>query len=218
MQKVYINGISGKMGQSISKLIKAGNDFRVIADDEFSSAETVIDFSHPLSTSKIIKKCVENRIPLIIGTTGLKEEQIKQINDAKNTIPVLLAANMSIGIHNLKNSIKLYIDNELDDLKCLIEETHHTQKLDKPSGTAIEIKNFLDHIDKRDIIKFKKINSIRKNDVFGIHKITFYNENKIKSFKHEALSRDIFAKGALRSSKAIKKLKPNLYKISDILN
>tara|TARA_Y100000768_G_C23978547_1_gene684381 strand:- start:2148 stop:2804 length:657 start_codon:yes stop_codon:yes gene_type:complete len=218
MQKVYINGISGKMGQSISKLIKAGNDFRVIADDEFSSAETVIDFSHPLSTSKIIKKCVENRIPLIIGTTGLKEEQIKQINDAKNTIPVLLAANMSIGIHNLKNSIKLYIDNELDDLKCLIEETHHTQKLDKPSGTAIEIKNFLDHIDKRDIIKFKKINSIRKKDVFGIHKITFYNENKIKSFKHEALSRDIFAKGALRSSKAIKKLKPNLYKISDILN
>ena len=218
MQKVYINGISGKMGQSISKLIKAGNDFRVIADDEFSSAETVIDFSHPLSTSKIIKKCVENRIPLIIGTTGLKEEQIKQINDAKNTIPVLLAANMSIGIHNLKNSIKLYIDNELDDLKCLIEETHHTQKLDKPSGTAIEIKNFLDHIDKRDIIKFKKINSIRKKDVFGIHKITFYNENKIKSFKHEALSRDIFAKGALRSSKVIKKLKPNLYKISDILN
>ena len=218
MQKVYINGISGKMGQSISKLIKAGNDFRIIADDEFSSAETVIDFSHPLSTSKIIKKCVENRIPLIIGTTGLKEEQIKQINDAKNTIPVLLAANMSIGIHNLKNSIKLYIDNELDDLKCLIEETHHTQKLDKPSGTAIEIKNFLDHIDKRDIIKFKKINSIRKKDVFGIHKITFYNENKIKSFKHEALSRDIFAKGALRSSKAIKKLKPNLYKISDILN
>ena len=218
MQKVYINGISGKMGQSISKLIKAGNDFRVIADDEFSSAETVIDFSHPLSTSKIIKKCVENRIPLIIGTTGLKEEQIKQINDAKNTIPVLLAANMSIGIYNLKNSIKLYIDNELDDLKCLIEETHHTQKLDKPSGTAIEIKNFLDHIDKRDIIKFKKINSIRKKDVFGIHKITFYNENKIKSFKHEALSRDIFAKGALRSSKVIKKLKPNLYKISDILN
>ena len=218
MQKVYINGISGKMGQSISKLIKAGNDFRIIADDEFSSAETVIDFSHPLSTSKIIKKCVENIIPLIIGTTGLKEEQIKQIHDAKNTIPVLLAANMSIGIHNLKNSIKLYIDNELDDLKCLIEETHHTQKLDKPSGTAIEIKNFLDHIDKRDIIKFKKINSIRKKDVFGIHKITFYNENKIKSFKHEALSRDIFAKGALRSSKAIKKLKPNLYKISDILN
>ena len=218
MQKVYINGISGKMGQSISKLIKAGNDFRIIADDEFSSAETVIDFSHPLATSKIIKKCVENRIPLIIGTTGLKEEQIKQINDAKNTIPVLLAANMSIGIYNLKNSIKLYIDNELDDLKCLIEETHHTQKLDKPSGTAIEIKNFLDHIDKRDIIKSKKINSIRKKDIFGIHKIIFYNENKIKSFKHEALSRDIFAKGALRSSKAIKKLKPNLYKISDILN
>ena len=218
MQKVYINGISGKMGQSISKLIKAGNDFRIIADDEFSSAETVIDFSHPLSTSKIIKKCVENRIPLIIGTTGLKEEQIKQINDAKNTIPVLLAANMSIGIHNLKKAIKFYIDNELDDLNCLIEETHHIQKLDKPSGTAIEIKNFLDYIDKRDIIKSKKIKSIRKKDVFGIHKITFYNENKIKSFKHEALSRDIFAKGALRLPKAIKKLKPNLYKISDILN
>mgnify|MGYP001361355194 CR=1 FL=1 len=218
MQNIYINGISGKMGQSITKLIKEGNEFAIIKDEDFSLADTVIDFSHPLSTSKIVKKCIENKIPLIIGTTGLDVEQIKQINDAANNIPILLAANMSFGINDLKKSIQLYIDNELDDLSCLIEEIHHTQKTDKPSGTAIEIKNFLEYVDKENIIKSIKINSIRKKDVYGIHKIAFYNKNKINTFKHEALSRDVFARGALQSVKAIKKLKPNIYKISDILN
>lgn len=218
MQKIFINGLSGKMGQSITRLIKDRKDFEIIKDEDFSLAEIVIDFSHPLATSKIVKKCLESKIPLIIGTTGLEEEQIKQINDAANTIPILLAANMSVGINELKKSIQLYINNESDDLSCLIEETHHFQKIDKPSGTALEIKNFIEYVDKRNVIKSIKINSIRLKDVYGIHKVTFYNENKINTFKHEVLSRDIFALGALQLSKVIKRLKPNLYSISDILN
>tara|TARA_B100000902_G_C27214361_1_gene866160 strand:+ start:329 stop:985 length:657 start_codon:yes stop_codon:yes gene_type:complete len=218
MQKIFINGLSGKMGQSITRLIKDRKDFEIIKDEDFSLAEIVIDFSHPLATSKIVKKCLESKIPLIIGTTGLEEEQIKQINDAANTIPILLAANMSVGINELKKSIQLYINNESDDLSCLIEETHHLQKIDKPSGTALEIKNFIEYVDKRNVIKSIKINSIRLKDVYGIHKVTFYNENKINTFKHEVLSRDIFALGALQLSKVIKRLKPNLYSISDILN
>ena len=218
MQKIFINGLSGKMGQSITRLIKDRKDFEIIKDEDFSLAEIVIDFSHPLATSKIVKKCLESKIPLIIGTTGLEEEQIKQINDAANTIPILLAANMSVGINELKKSIQLYINNESDDLSCLIEETHHLQKIDKPSGTALEIKNFIEYVDKRNVIKSIKINSIRLKDVYGIHKVTFYNENKINTFKHEVLSSDIFALGALQLSKVIKRLKPNLYSISDILN
>ena len=218
MQKIFINGLSGKMGQSITRLIKDRKDIEIIKDEDFSLAEIVIDFSHPLATSKIVKKCLESKIPLIIGTTGLEEEQIKQINDAANTIPILLAANMSVGINELKKSIQLYINNESDDLSCLIEETHHLQKIDKPSGTALEIKNFIEYVDKRNVIKSIKINSIRLKDVYGIHKVTFYNENKINTFKHEVLSRDIFALGALQLSKVIKRLKPNLYSISDILN
>ena len=218
MQKIFINGLSGKMGQSITRLIKDRKDFEIIKDEDFSLAEIVIDFSHPLATSKIVKKCLESKIPLIIGTTGLEEEQIKQINDAANTIPILLAANMSVGINELKKSIQLYINNESDDLSCLIEETHHLQKIDKPSGTAIEIKNFIEDVDKRNIIKSIKINSVRLNNIYGIHKITFYNKNKVNLFKHEALTRDVFAEGALHSSKVIKNLKPNIYKLSDILN
>lgn len=206
------------MGQSITRLIKDRKDFEIIKDEDFPLAEIVIDFSHPLATSKIVKKCLESKIPLIIGTTGLEEEQIKQINDAANTIPILLAANMSVGINELKKSIQLYINNEFDDLSCLIEETHHLQKIDKPSGTALEIKNFIEYVDKRNVIKSTKINSIRLKDVYGMHKVTFYNENKINTFKHEVLSRDIFALGALQLSKVIKRLKPNLYSISDILN
>tara|TARA_B100001113_G_scaffold201643_1_gene165233 strand:- start:1876 stop:2532 length:657 start_codon:yes stop_codon:yes gene_type:complete len=218
MQKIYINGSSGKMGQSVIKLIKEKNEFEIIKDEDFSLAETVIDFSHPTSTTKILQKCLEHKKPLIIGTTGLKEDQIKQIIYAGKTIPILLAANMSVGVDSLKKSIESYVNNELDDLICLIEETHHIEKIDKPSGTAIEIKNFIEDVDKRNIIKSIKINSVRLNNIYGIHKITFYNKNKVNLFKHEALSRDIFAKGALHSSKVIKSLKPNIYKLSDILN
>ncbi len=70
MHKIYINGLSGKMGQSLLRLIKSSNKFEYIIEDTFDNCDVVIDFSNPISTLKILKRCLDIKIPIIIGTTG----------------------------------------------------------------------------------------------------------------------------------------------------
>ena len=125
---------------------------------------------------------------------------------------------MSIGVNNLKESIETFLDQLTDAMDCVIDETHHIEKIDKPSGTSIELIDLIKQIDKNKNIKNIEVNSQRVKDIFGIHKVTFYNKTKSNYFKHEALSRDVFAQGALFSSKIIVGLEPNIYKFKDILN
>ena len=217
MLKVFINGSSGKMGLSLINLINQNKGFNLISDD-ISLSDVVIDFSHPNSTLKIVKECCTKEIPLIIGTTGLNKKILNEITNASNNIPILLASNMSIGILQLKKSIHNFLKHNENKIDCFIEEVHHSKKIDSPSGTAIEINDFIDLIDDKKNVSAIKINSKRVDDVFGIHKITFINEETSIYFKHEALSRDIFATGALECAANIHKLEPNLYNFEDIIN
>ena len=167
---------------------------------------------------QILDECVDNKKPLIIGTTGISEDHLDTIKKASKKIPILLAANMSIGINNLKESITIFLNKLEEKMHCIIEETHHVQKIDKPSGTAVELIDLIKLKDKNQNIKNIEVNSHRVEDVFGIHKITFYSKNGSSYFMHEALSRDVFAQGALLSSKIVGGLEPNIYKFKDILN
>jgi 4-hydroxy-tetrahydrodipicolinate reductase len=218
MIRIYTNGASGKMGQSLSKLIESDDQFQSVSENDFSLSDVVVDFSNPISTLKILKRCLEINVPIIIGTTGFNDDEINEIKNAGSKIPILLAANFSLGVSSLKKSLEHFIKTLDQDMSCLIEETHHIEKLDQPSGTAIELKNLIDSIDKNNNIKTIKIKSVRKKDVFGLHKVTFHNQNKTSYFMHEALSREVFAKGALFSSNAIMKMKPKVYNFKDILN
>ena len=217
MLKIYINGSSGKMGQSLTNLINQSQELNLVAKD-ISLSDVVIDFSHPDSTIEIIKDCSRNKIPLIIGTTNLNEETLIEIKMASKYIPILLAANMSIGMLQLKESLVAFIKSNKQKIECSIEEIHHSNKLDAPSGTAIEIKDLIKNTDNKSNINQIKINSKRIDNVFGIHKITFINEESSIYFKHEALSRDIYAKGAIKSAMKIHNLEPNIYKFEDIIN
>jgi 4-hydroxy-tetrahydrodipicolinate reductase len=218
MIRIYTNGASGKMGQSLSKLIESDDQFQSVSENDFSLSDVVVDFSNPISTLKILKRCLEINTPIVIGTTGFNDDEINEIKNAGSKIPILLAANFSLGVSSLKESLEYFIKTLDQDMRCLIEETHHIEKLDQPSGTAIELKNLIDSIDKNNNIKTIKIKSVRKKDVFGLHKVTFHNQNKTSYFMHEALSREVFAKGALFSSNAIMKMKPKVYNFKDILN
>ena len=217
MLKVFINGSSGRMGLSLKNLINQNKGFDLISDD-ISLSDVVIDFSHPSSTLKIVKECSTKEIPLVIGTTGLNKKILNEITNASSNIPILLASNMSIGILQLKKSIHNFLKRNENKIDCLIEEIHHSKKVDSPSGTAIEINDFIDLIDDKKNVSAIKINSKRIDDVFGMHKITFINEETSIYFKHEALSRDIFATGALECAANIHKLEPNLYNFEDIIN
>ena len=217
MLKIYVNGSSGKMGQSLTNLINQNRELSLVTES-ISLSDVVIDFSHPDLTIEIIKDCSINKIPLIIGTTNLNEETHVEIKMASKYIPILLAANMSIGILQLKESLVAFIKSNQEKIDCLIEEIHHSNKLDAPSGTAIEIKDLIKNTDNKSNINQININSKRVDDVFGIHKVTFFSEESSTDFKHEALSRDVYANGAIKCAMTIHRLEPNVYKFEDIIN
>jgi len=217
MLKIYVNGSSGKMGQSLTNLINQSQELSLVTEN-ISLSDVVIDFSHPDLTIEIIKDCSRNKIPLIIGTTNLNEETLVEIKMASKYIPILLAANMSIGILQLKESLVAFIKSNQEKIDCLIEEIHHSNKLDAPSGTAIEIKDLIKNTDNKSNINQISINSKRVDDVFGIHKVTFFSEESSTDFKHEALSRDVYANGAIKCAMTIHRLEPNVYKFEDVIN
>ena len=216
MIELYINGRSGRMGTTINDLVNTNDEFKVT--ENLTSADVVIDFSHPLSTKKIINSCLKHNIPIVIGTTGLNKDVLENVDIASKTLPIVLAANMSIGVYQLKNSIKSFIKKNKNRLNCSIEETHHLKKLDKPSGTAIEIEDLIKDEDTLNLISLSKTVSHRKDDISGIHKVIFTDKDVTYTFMHKAISRDIFGNGALYCAKKVIELKPDLYSFDKIIN
>ncbi|WP_075433709.1 4-hydroxy-tetrahydrodipicolinate reductase [Buchnera aphidicola] len=195
--------------------------------------DTLIDFSEPQSTLKMIKYCVENKKNIIIGTTGFNDTQITQIHEASKKIPILFSANFSIGIniiHNILKYISPILGNQAD---IEIIESHHRNKKDAPSGTALQLGKVISHTMQWDfkksaifsrygntgVRKKRKIgfSSIREGNTIGEHTILFSNRHEKISITHTATCRSTFAKGALKAAIWIHKKKKGLYSMSDVL-
>ena len=217
MTNIYINGLSGKMGSSICDL--STNDETIsIVNDDIKNADVVIDFSRPDSSLKVLNQCINYKKPLLIGTTGFNDNQIKTIQEAAKEIPILLSFNMSKGIFTLKKSIKDFLSSNEHILECVIEEVHHKNKVDSPSGTAIELQTLIQDNNLSNNVTSINIKSERTLDVFGIHKVVFFNNSENIEFKHEALSRKVFANGAIKIAKLILNNEPKLYSTEDFFN
>ena len=209
------------MGQSIRNLLDAFPDITVqdfkLAKKDIATQSLVIDFSSPDCLSEILKTCVDQELPLVIGTTGLNTNHNELINQAKQTIPILMASNMSIGIANLKQAIKNFLMSTQELFECNLVEIHHTQKADAPSGTALEIIRFLEELPDNKIKTPVTVNSHRIGKVFGTHRVEFHNSKETISFQHIAHSRDIFASGAIDGAVWIVSNSPGLYSFDDYL-
>ena len=213
MSSIYINGLSGKMGITLKNLIKNEPNLEIVKT--IKDSDLIIDFSRPESTMLVLQEAQQQIKPIIIGTTGFNDDEVKSIDEASKNIPILLSFNMSKGIFYLKKNIKNFLKDNLDSFECTISETHHTEKVDAPSGTAIELKKFIELNNNQNQISSIEIKSNRILDVFGIHEVIFYNENNHISFKHEALTRNIFADGAIFIAKSIMGRPPGMYTVQD---
>ena len=209
------------MGQAIQAQCKQ-SDLQAIdfhsQEKDFNNISAVIDFSSPDAFIACTKYCIEHKIPLISGTTGLADEHLEIISTAKKSIPILLASNMSLGIANLKNSIEQYLLSISTPSKCKIIEIHHTNKKDSPSGTAIEIQIFLENLPGNKIDSPIDVQSHRISDIFGIHRIIFENAEGVTTFQHIANSRNVFARGAVQAVKWIHSQEIGEYSFADFLN
>jgi len=212
--KYGIIGASGKMGKEIESVFsEAGNEcvfkFDIDGEQKITTPELLIDFSLPIVLSKTIEYVKLFNVPLIIGTTALSSIQLEELKKLGEDVPVVQSYNFSIGIQLLLRMIEV-IKNEVAGWDIEIEETHHRFKKDKPSGTAIMIKNTIE--------KDAPISSLRLGNVPGIHTVQFGSLGEILKIEHQALSRRTFADGVLISAKFIIKKKNGLYSFRDVIN
>ena len=204
----------GKMGQTIEKIaISRGHEIVLIIDKDspaydISIADVAIDFSIPNSAVDNISNCLNNNVPIISGTTGW----LDSFNDMKSLCAqkdgaFIYASNYSLGVNiffELNNHLAKMMGN-LDQYNVTIEEIHHKQKLDEPSGTAITLaegviektKNTKWELDKATEENSIPITAIRSPEVPGTHTITYDSEVDKIDIKHTAHNRQGFALGAV---------------------
>ncbi len=212
--KYGLIGASGKMGKEIISLMNENENelvFKYDIDGESFSEkpEVLIDFSLPAVLGKTIEYALKFKSPLIIGTTGFNEVQLKQIRELSEKIPVVQSYNFSVGMQMLIQSAVL-LKEKLTDWDIEISEIHHRFKKDKPSGTAIMIKNALG----REV----NISSLRLGNVVGEHSVSFGGLGETLTITHSALSRRTFAEGVLRAVKFIVDKEKGFYTIKDVLD
>ncbi len=213
--KIVVFGISGKMGEIVKKLAHEDPQFELLGGFNQNSsdftllekADVAIDFSLPEAFQKNLLAAKKHSTPLVIGTTGLLQSDHDLLHKVSHDIPLFQAANFSLGMALLKNlSQKAY--KMFPNSNASITDKHHVQKKDSPSGSALELKECVPHA---------TISSIRKGEEIGEHQVFFeLPEERIK-LSHTALSRDVFAKGALRAAVFLEGKEPSLYSMKDLL-
>ncbi len=193
---VIISGWNGKMGHVLRTLLPQHFSGQIInANDlnlyQLTSPKVWIDFSHVTVFEKWIERVVQLKCPLVIGTTGLSDIQLKKLKALSVKIPVLYDVNFSEGIHVLRQLIKNLPNVSAFDLHIL--EAHHKTKVDKPSGTA--------KILMKDLGKEVPILSIRAGGIRGEHSVVLSGNNEQIVLKHEVWDRSVFAEGAIKAAK-----------------
>lgn len=222
MIKICVSGSKGKMGSRIiafakeDALLKSAGEFDIGIDPEpfIRQCDCLIEFTAPKATVEHLLLCEKYKKAVVIGTTGLSEDERDRIKDASRKIPVVFSSNMSIGVNVLFKLVENTAKALGADYSVKIKEAHHIHKKDTPSGTAKELARIVkDARDRPDI----PIESIREDEIIGDHTIMFEGPLDRIELTHSAKTRDIFAKGALEAAKFIVGKRPGLYTMRDVL-
>lgn len=210
------------------------NSFPVVDDlSKFSGhADAIIDFSHPNSLDSLLDYSEQTGVPVVVATTGLSTQQIARVNEHAKKVPVFSSANMSLGVNLLVSLVKKAAAILEGNFDIEIIEKHHNQKIDAPSGTALMIADEIasslqgdaDYIYDRHCVRKKRekheigIHSVRGGTIVGEHEVLFAGNDEIISVSHTAMSKEIFAVGAIRAAKFLAGKQPGLYTMEDLID
>ena len=211
---------TGRMGQALAHEINAAEDLTLLKCLERTEgpalppADVYIDFSHPANISNVCSAAAERHIPLVLGTTGLTEEDQQQAERAARQTAVVQSANFSTGI-----TILLRLLKEMQPIKPLFDveivEAHHRWKLDAPSGTAKLLAQGISQTPEQ--AAMLPIHAIRGGTAAGEHSVLFLGEHERIELHHHAESRSIFARGALLAARYALHQPPGLYTMENVL-
>ena len=192
--------------------------------------DVIIDFSQTHATLEILKYADKKNIPIVIATTGFNHEQEKIIENYSKNIPIFKSANMSFDINLMKKLLAqiapLFASSDIE-----ITETHHRNKIDAPSGTAIMLADSINDAlggkmkyvyNRHDLSQKREDNeigftSIRGGNIVGEHTVQFFGQNDTFEIKHTSYSRTVFAEGAVKACKFIKDKPNGLYSMDDLV-
>jgi 4-hydroxy-tetrahydrodipicolinate reductase len=229
----------GKMGKEVEKIaLKRYHEVSLKIDslneletnrEELRFCNVAIDFSQPNAAINNILTCFEENVPIVVGTTGWYDKlaEISTIcEDLEQTL--FYSPNFSIGVNILfeVNKYLAKLMNRFQEYDISIEEIHHINKLDKPSGTAIFLANdIINNLERKKkwvseaVTRNNEIpiKSIRENNIIGTHTINYISENDKISVQHEAFNRSGFALGAILAAEWAMN-KKGVYTMSDFLS
>ncbi len=198
-----------------------------------SEVHVWIDFTLPEGLIDALQHCVTNHIPMVIGTTGLSEQQKQAIQEAGQSIPIVFAPNMSVGVNLCLSILQTAAKTLGDDYDIEIVEAHHKNKVDAPSGTALRMGEVIADAldvnleDKAEYVRHGNIGArqpgtigfqtIRAGDIVGEHTVTFAGVGERVEIAHRATSRLTFARGAVRAANWLVGKNNGIYDMQDVL-
>ena len=245
--KILISGLGGHMGREVAKLALAGYrgaelaggvdvngcaDYGVPCAKDYAEAvkdvDCVIDFSHHSATAALLRFVTENKLPLVLATTGQTEEEREMIREAAKSVPLFLASNCSLGIALLvelaKKAAAVMRDAEIE-----IVEMHHDRKVDAPSGTALTLAEAVKTVRPEATFHTGRsgygkrtpeeigIHAIRMGNIVGTHEVIIGTPTQTITLKHEAHDRALFAEGALAAAEFLQGKAPGLYQMKNMV-
>ena len=250
MVKVIMHGCNGHMGQVVSAMAAADPEVEIVAGIDLvdnrengypvftdiwscqTEADVVIDFCSAKATDVLLEYCADRKLPVVLCTTGLSEEQLKKVEDTSKKVAVLKSANMSLGINLLMKLVKEAAQTlAAAGFDMEIVEKHHRLKVDAPSGTALALADSInegldqayhytyDRSQRREKSDPKEIgiSAVRGGTIVGEHDVIFAGEDEVITFQHTAYSKNIFAKGAIQAAKYLAGKEPGWYQMSDVI-
>jgi 4-hydroxy-tetrahydrodipicolinate reductase len=255
MANIIVCGADGRMGRAIIQLANADQNIKVVGavDIDLSPAigtgnpaitkssqmesivnkgDIIVDFTAPVNTMKCLEIAVKKSASMVIGTTGLTNEQMEIIKNASKTIPIVTSPNMSLGINILLDLVE-NLAEKISNYDVEIVEIHHNKKKDAPSGTALRLAEAVAKGMQKDLKKNAVygrhgadalrtqgeigVHAVRCGDVVGEHTIYFAGIGERIEISHKASSRENLASGALKAVKWLDSKSAGLYDMKDVL-
>ncbi len=259
---VAVNGAAGRMGQLLVSHIREAPDLELVAALESSGhprlgddtgsvvgvpkmgvpltdslgerrPQVVIDFSVPESTRRLAATCRAARIGLLVGTTGLADDDLDNLRAAAQQIPIMVSPNMSVGVNLLFNLTQQVAHCLGTDYDIEIVEMHHRHKKDAPSGTACRLaERAAAGLDRplNDVAVYGRygigperpagqiaVHTVRGGDVAGDHVVIFADDGERIELTHRASNRQVFVLGALRAARWLSSQSAGWYTMNEVL-
>lgn len=257
--KLAVSGAAGRMGQRVIALASAEPDLQIIAALEApnhprlgedagivagigaihvpltvepnSTADVLVDFSHPSGFDHVIDLCRKHRMALVFATTGITPEQERSLAELANLVPVVRAPNMSLAVNLAMKLCQIAAESLRDqDADVEIVERHHRFKEDAPSGTALQFGRLIAQAMGQTVHRHGRqgrpgkrpheeigYHAVRAGDNPGEHTIIFGLLGESLEISVRATNRDAYAKGALTAARYVVRQPPGLYSMRDVL-